>query len=98
MRRNLLLLLLLALPLAAAAPVRERARPRQGRDPILFVHGWRGDQRQWRTMVARFRADGWTDRELFAWNFDPRDSNLLVAARISARVDQILVATGAERV
>lgn len=86
---------LLAAALASAAAAQE---PAARRDPILFVHGWRGDADQWRAMIARFRADGWTDRELFAWDFDPRASNAVTAARISARVDQILVATGASRV
>ena len=85
------LLLMAALPLAAAAQPPKR-------DPILFVHGWRGAGAQWNAMRARFREDGWRDAELFAWTLDPREANAAAAARIAARVDQILVATGAERV
>jgi triacylglycerol lipase len=84
-------LLVAALPIAAGA---QEAR----RDPILFVHGWRGRGAQWSTMTGRFIEDGWRPTELFAWTFDARESNAAAAARIAARVDQILVATGAERV
>ena len=73
--------------------------PRQpSRDPVLFVHGWRGDAAQWRAMRARFRADGWTDAELFTWTYDTGRPSAFTAARLSARIDQILVATRAERV
>ena len=99
-------LLLAALPLAASSsgsPVRlDAQRPATAgaaaRDPILFVHGWRGDRAQWRAMMARFKADGWSDAELYAWTFDTGQPNAAAAARISARVDQILVATRARRV
>jgi triacylglycerol lipase len=81
-----------------AMPPAHAQSPAPRRDPILFVHGWRGDAAQWRTMMNRFRADGWTDRELYAWTVDPRASNRETARRISARVQQILAATGASRV
>lgn len=91
----------LIVPLVACA-LAATAAPAQtdslARDPILFVHGWRGEAAQWRPMMNRFRDDGWTDRELFAWTLDPRASNRENARRISARVQQILAATGAERV
>lgn len=87
--------LLLALFLVGT-PTATRARA--AHDPILFVHGWRGDAEQWRLMMARFRADGWSERELFAWTFDTGESNAVTAARIAARIDQILVVTGASRV
>ena len=70
----------------------------QTRDPILFVHGWRGRAEQWRPMMQRFVDDGWSRARLFAWTLDPRDSHAAAAAKIAARVDQILVATGASRV
>ncbi|HLL81404.1 MAG TPA: hypothetical protein VK420_02090, partial [Longimicrobium sp.] len=66
LRRSLLPVLasavLLAVPLAAART------PQPRRDPILFVHGWRGSAAQWHTMMERFRADGWGERELYAWS------------------------------
>lgn len=79
-------------------PASAHAQARPARDPILFVHGWRGSSAQWRPMIEWFRADGWGDRELFTWDFDTGTSNTVVAARIAARVDQILASTGATRV
>ncbi|HEX9936678.1 MAG TPA: hypothetical protein VGB15_06135 [Longimicrobium sp.] len=98
-RRRIAAGALVVLPLAAAAFARApRTRAAPARDPILFVHGWQGNAGQWRTMMARFRRDGWGEAELFAWTFDDRQSNVAVAARISARIDQVLAATGASRV
>lgn len=90
-RRFILLFatVLLCAPSAAGA---------QARDPILFVHGWRGRAEQWRPMMQRFVDDGWSRARLYAWTLDPRDSNAAAAAKIAARVDQILAATGASRV
>jgi triacylglycerol lipase len=89
----------LLLVLAGASPAPHPPRGAQARpDPVLFVHGWRGNAAQWRAMRARFRADGWRDSELYAWTLEPSASNAAGAARIAARIDQILVATGAARV
>lgn len=86
--------MLAALPvLTSAAEAQARAR-----DPILFVHGWRGRAEQWRPMMELFVDDGWSRARLYAWTLDPRDSNPAAAAKIAARVDQILAATGARRV
>jgi triacylglycerol lipase len=90
MRRLAGVLMLMASGAAAQEP--------PAHDPILFVHGWRGDHTQWLPMMRRFRADGWTDRELFAWDFAGRGSNVGYAVAVAARVDQILAATGASRV
>jgi triacylglycerol lipase len=96
-RRNTTLAAAFALAAIATAP--SSAQDRRGtHDPILFVHGWSGDVAQWQWMIARFRRDGWTDRELFAWDFSGRASNRGYAEAVGARVDQILAATGAERV
>jgi triacylglycerol lipase len=96
-RRSTTLLAALALAAISSAPAPAQERP-SARDPILFVHGWTGDRAQWRSMIARFRNDGWTERELFAWDFAGRASNRGYAEAVAARVDQILAATGAERV
>lgn len=98
MKRRITAALLAGLPFAAMAFARApRAQP-PAPDPILFVHGWQGEAAQWRPMLARFRRDGWSDRQLYAWTFDDRESNAVIAARISTRIDQILAATGAAHV
>jgi triacylglycerol lipase len=67
-------------------------------DPILFVHGWNASSSTWTTMVSRFKNDGWTDAELVNWSYNFRQSNATTAAQIKAKVDSILLATGATRV
>lgn len=67
-------------------------------DPILFVHGYGGNGGNFCAMIARFRADGWTDRELYAYNYSFLASYAADAQEISAQVDQILAATGATKV
>lgn len=69
-----------------------------GHDPILFVHGWQGSSSQWNTMIAAFKADGWTDAELFNWSYNSNQSNVTTAAQVEAKVDDILRTTGAAKV
>ena len=67
-------------------------------NPILFVHGYGGNGGNFCTMVDRFRADGWTDRELYAYNYSFVASYATDAEEIRGQVDQILAATGANKV
>ena len=67
-------------------------------DPILFVHGYGGNGGNFCTMVDRFRADGWTDRELYAYNYRFVASYATDAEEIRAQVEQILAETGASKV
>jgi triacylglycerol lipase len=67
-------------------------------DPILFVHGWNATSSTWTTMVGRFKADGWTDAELVNWSYNFRQSNATTATLIAAKVDSMLLATGATHV
>jgi triacylglycerol lipase len=67
-------------------------------DPILFVHGYGGNGGNFCAMIDRFRADGWTDRELYAYNYSFIASYAADAEEIRAQVDQILGTTGATKV
>jgi triacylglycerol lipase len=67
-------------------------------DPILFVHGYGGNGGNFCTMIDRFRADGWTDRELYAYNYSFVASYATDAEEIRAQVEQILAETGASKV
>jgi triacylglycerol lipase len=64
------------------------------RQPIVFVHGLGGSAADWSPVLARFRADGWTDRELNAASYSSLVSNASVASAIRDRVDSVLRATG----
>jgi triacylglycerol lipase len=68
------------------------------RDPILFVHGYNSDGSTWNTMVGRFKKDGWTDSELYAWTYDYTQSNVDIAAALAAEVQRIRDLTGAAKV
>lgn len=68
------------------------------RDPILFVHGWNSSAAAWNTMVAMFKADGYTDNELITWSYNTAQSNVTTAQLIRTKVDSILAATGAAHV
>jgi triacylglycerol lipase len=68
------------------------------RNPILFVHGWNSSGAAWFTMIDRFKADGWTDQELFNWTYYSAQSNATTAQELSRKVDSILTVTGAQKV
>jgi triacylglycerol lipase len=68
------------------------------RHPILFVHGWNSSGSVWNTMIANFKADGWTASQLVNWSYNTSQSNATTAAQIRTKVDSILLATGATKV
>ena len=100
MVRRLLLVLacaLVALVLqGATAPPAGNAAT--SHDPILFVHGYLSDGSVWDTMVARFKADGWTSSELYSWSYNYSQSNAVTAGQLSQKVNEILAATGKSKV
>ncbi len=67
-------------------------------DPILFVHGYLGNNGNWQQMEDRFRADGWQDVELYAYNYSFIDSNASSASEIRDQVDKIIATTGSAKV
>jgi triacylglycerol lipase len=75
-----------------------RATAAPERHPILFVHGWNSSGSVWTTMIANFKADGWTDAQLANWSYNTSQSNATTAQQIRTKVDSILLATGATKV
>lgn len=67
-------------------------------DPILFVHGYGGAADNFCTMIGRFRADGWTDNELYAYDYSFITSFATDAEDIRDQVNKILARTGAAKV
>jgi len=67
-------------------------------DPILFVHGYGGAADNFCTMIGRFRADGWSDNELYAYDYSFVTSFATDAEDISKQVDAIIARTGASKV
>jgi triacylglycerol lipase len=78
---------------SALAPVVPTAR-----QPIVFIHGIGGSARDWDLPIARFKADGWVDRELIAASYSSAISNAAIADEIRRRVDSVLVATASAKV
>ncbi|MHA2330378.1 MAG: alpha/beta fold hydrolase, partial [Candidatus Hodarchaeales archaeon] len=79
----------------------------QKQNPILFLHGVmksHGDftwMKKW--FKANFKANGWPDTALYAYNFDDRNncsllSNINNANKIKQWVEDILNETGAEKI
>lgn len=79
--------------LGAAAPAQAA-----GHDPVVFVHGYWGNDWNWGVMVDSFRADGWTDDELHVWDYDTGQSNVTTAGQLKSFVDGVRARTGAARV
>ena len=67
-------------------------------DPILFVHGYGGAADNFCTMIGRFRADGWSDNELYAYDYSFITSFATDAEDIRDQVNRILARTGATKV
>ncbi len=67
-------------------------------DPILFVHGYARTSDDWNTMIAQFRAAGWTDSEIHTINYGALQSNASIADDIKAKVDNILATRSATKV
>lgn len=67
-------------------------------DPILFVHGYAGNNGNWQDMKTRFKNDGWQDVELYAYNYSFIESNAVSAAEIRDQIDRIITNTGATKV
>ena len=92
------LLTVLAVPSSAAKPGAEPTSPPAANRPILFVHGWNSSASTWDTMVANFKASGWTDAELHRWSYNTSQSNATTAQEVKARVDEIRATTGWDKV
>jgi len=67
-------------------------------DPILFVHGYGGANENFCTMIDRFRADGWSENELYAYDYSFVASLATSAQEIRSQIDAIVSRTGASKV
>jgi triacylglycerol lipase len=70
----------------------------QTHDPILFVHGWEGNETAFATFANWFQQDGWPASRLYRWSYNTNQSNAVTAQEISSRVNTILATTGAPKV
>jgi len=68
------------------------------RDPILFVHGFRGDEDTFKTFVGWFKADGWDAARLHNWKYKWWRSNEGIATEVEKKVNKLLAVTKAKQV
>ncbi|MEY9212509.1 triacylglycerol lipase [Thermobifida halotolerans] len=94
MRRTTAAVLGLAAALAVAVPATAHA---DGRDPVVFVHGYGGSGSNWDSMIEDFVDDGWDRDELYTVTYDASVSNTVIAEQVADKVDQALAETGADR-
>lgn len=65
-------------------------------DPIIFVHGYTASTTTWKTMISRFKTDGYT--QLVDWTYGAGQPNATTAQQLAVKVDSVLRATGASKV
>lgn len=68
--------------------------PPTDRQPIVFIHGIGGSGADFVQVIARFKQDGWVDRELDAASYSSLVSNAVVAGNIRDRVNSMRAASG----
>lgn len=83
----------LASPAAATPDVGVTART-----PVIFVHGFTGSASNWTTAMSVFRAGGYVSNELFAYEYNWRQSNQTSAAGLRSFVNSVRSQTGAATV
>jgi triacylglycerol lipase len=67
-------------------------------NPILFVHGYRGNLSTFKTMKAKFEAAGWPKKWLLNWDYEWWKSNATIAKKIETKVNELFAKTGAKKV
>ncbi|MEV1287614.1 alpha/beta fold hydrolase [Micromonospora sp. NPDC049679] len=95
--RRIFGILLAALTLVTVGPL-PSAQAAAARTPVIFVHGFGGSASNWTTAKSVFRSAGYSDSELFTYDYNSSQSNETSAAGLAAFVNQVRSRTGAARV
>lgn len=83
----------LLLSLSLSAPAQAATH-----NPVIFVHGLSSSSSSWDEWIVDFKADGYTDSELYAWSYSWGQSNVTTAQQLATKVQSVLAATGASKV
>ncbi|MFD4523911.1 esterase/lipase family protein [Streptomyces sp. NPDC058470] len=83
----------LLLSLSLSAPAQAATH-----NPVIFVHGLNSSASSWDDWIADFKADGYTDSQLYAWSYSWGQSNVTTAQQLATKVQSVLAATGASKV
>ncbi|MGH3738853.1 MAG: esterase/lipase family protein [Micromonosporaceae bacterium] len=97
-RRLLAAAALTAMVAVTAPAVTALAATTADRDPVVFVHGYQGNSSSFYEMIADFKRDGYTDSQLYAWDYFSSQSNKTIAQQFAKYVDGVLAKTGASKV
>jgi triacylglycerol esterase/lipase EstA (alpha/beta hydrolase family) len=90
------LLVLLVLG-AACQTIRPTGTP-SGNTPVVFVHGWNGDETLWNTAVEEFHAAGYSTGDITVVYYDSSRPAAEAAATLAAEVDHLRDYTGQDKV
>lgn len=94
MRRVIGVLAALGLALLAPVPAANAATS----TPVVFVHGYTGSASNWVTAQSVFRAAGWSDSRLFAYEYDSYGDNVVNARGLATFVERVKSQTGQSQV
>ncbi|MFD9624003.1 esterase/lipase family protein [Streptomyces virginiae] len=83
----------LLIPLAATPSAHASER-----NPVLFIHGYKGGAWNWIDMIDDFEAAGYPANRLRAMSYDPFHSSTITASQILAEVEALRAQTGADKV
>jgi len=82
---------------AACQTIRPTGAP-SGRTPVVFVHGWNGNETMWETAVAQFHAAGYTSGDITVVYYDSALSAQDASAVLATEVDHLRAYTGKTKV
>jgi triacylglycerol lipase len=68
------------------------------RTPVVFVHGFGGGAWNWTTAADVFRAAGYTNNDLYAYEYNSYGDNVANAQGLATYVNQVRSRTGAAKV
>ncbi|MFE0100015.1 esterase/lipase family protein [Streptomyces sp. NPDC059009] len=89
----------LLLGAATTATAQPKAPEAAAHTPVIFVHGYNADPGVWGSLRDDFKADGYTDDELYSWGYDTSQSvNETLSGRFADYVDEVRAKTGATKV
>lgn len=96
-RLMLTVLLVFACSVGVFSP--QQAKAATTRTPVIFVHGLGGTASNFTYIESYLGRQGWSSNELYAIELPSKSGNqLLNAATISRKVDEVLAQTGSQKV
>jgi triacylglycerol lipase len=84
--------------LAGACETIRPTGPPSGQTPVIFVHGWNGNETMWEDAVATFVSEGYTSGDITVLYYDSGMSAQNAAAELATEVDHLRSYTGQDQV